>query len=238
VFPIRRGSTRSCLLAANQASLPIVAVWHAPSAARLCYHQCVSLRPLPIQHLAQPSCIAILGEGNRFCAFSPCQESKGHLLHPILPRSSALRPTLARRSAPNASLCNLRIHHLALRVQSHSGFALLSPTPSSLLHAASCQAWRPSAGIMLSATLTSQNVDVTQPAVTRSYSVSSSASVSRLSGTPMYHMSCIHYPPTNARLLSHACPKLSRTRSGATCDTCPVSNSRGRCPSRVVDTCV
>ena len=45
-------------------TLPIVAVWHGPSAARLCYHQCVSLRPLPIQHLAQPSCTAIQGEGN------------------------------------------------------------------------------------------------------------------------------------------------------------------------------
>ena len=45
-------------------TLPIVAVWHGPSTARLCYHQCVSLRPLPIQHLAQPSCTAIQGEGN------------------------------------------------------------------------------------------------------------------------------------------------------------------------------
>ena len=193
------------------------------------------------------SCAAVLhgnsGRRERCCAFSLCQESKGHLLHPILPRSSTLRPRLARASAPNASLCNLRIHHLALpvRVQSHSGLAalasLLSPPRPSFTQP-SCQTWRPSAGIMLSATLTSQNVDVTQPAVTRSYSVSSSASVSRL-----WHadVSCVMHtrdPPTNARLLSHACPKLSRTRSGATCDTCPVSNSRGRCPSRVVDTCV
>ena len=135
------------------------------------------------------SCAAVLhgnsGRGERCCAFSLCQESKGHLLHPILPRSSTLRPRLARASAPNASLCNLRIHHLALpvRVQSHSGLAalasLLSPPRPSFTQP-SCQAWRPSAGIMLSATMTSQNVDVTQPAVTRSYSVSSSASVSRL----------------------------------------------------------
>jgi hypothetical protein len=41
-----------------------------PSAARQCYHQCVSLRPLPIQHLLQPSCTAILGHGNCFpCVF-------------------------------------------------------------------------------------------------------------------------------------------------------------------------
>ena len=63
MFPERKAGTCSWFEAAHQKTLPIVALWHAPSAPRLCYHQCVSLRPLPIQHLPQPSSTAILALG-------------------------------------------------------------------------------------------------------------------------------------------------------------------------------
>jgi hypothetical protein len=91
--------------------------------------------------------------------FSSFRESESHLLHPVLPGSSALRHRLSRMGA-QMPVCNLRIHHLALRVQSHSGLASLpSPISLSLLHAATYQAWRLSAGIILSATLKFQRAE-------------------------------------------------------------------------------
>jgi len=94
-------------------------------------------------------CIFLLSRVGKPLASSP----------PILPRSSALQRRIAWTGA-HMPVCDRRIHHLTLRVQSHSGLALPCTTRFSLLHAASCHPLQGSCdAIMLSATLTSKSAE-------------------------------------------------------------------------------